>query len=325
MIVDLHNHFYPKGYIDELKSGNGYAAVTQDNQGRLLVQYQGDYNIIVGPHIDLDDRINAMDRHGIDMQVLTLTTPGVERETPERGMRLARLCNDEFSKIAEKNPDRFTAFATLPLQDPGAATDELERAVRDRGLKGAMLPSNVGGSPLDMKRYLPVYEKAVKLDVPLHIHPTSPINYTSMEDYRLVPILGFPVDTTLAVLRLVFGGILQRLPNLKLLASHLGGVFPYIRGRIERGFHAYPECKTNISDPPSHYLKRIWIDSMCYDSDILRSAYQFSGAEKIVLGSDFPHQIDDLEYSIQRIAELDISNEEKSKIMGENAVKLLKL
>ena len=325
MIIDFHNHFYPKAYLDELKKAKGHASVETDSQRRLLIHYAGDYNIVVGPHIHLEDRLKAMDRCRVDMQVLTLTTPGVECEEPERGIRLAKLTNDEFGQIVEKHPNRFTALATLPLQKPDAAVDELERAVEECGLKGAMLLSNINGEPLDSKRVIPIYEKAVKLDVPLHIHPTSPINHAAMDDYRLVPILGFGVDTTLAVLRLVFSGILERLPGLKLVASHLGGVFPYLRGRIDTGFQAYPECKVNISKPPSHYLKQIWMDSLCYDRDVLVSTYAFSGAEKILLGSDFPHQIADLENAVERISQLNIGDNEKKRILGENAARLLKL
>jgi aminocarboxymuconate-semialdehyde decarboxylase len=325
LIIDFHNHFYPEAYIEELKRGKGYASVTRDDQGRLLIHYTGDYNIVVGPHIDLQERLDAMDRHGINMQVLTLTTPGVEREKPERGIRLARLANDGFGEIVEEHPDRFTALATLPLQAPEAAAVELDRAVEECGLRGAMLMSNVEGQPLDSGRFMPVYERAVKLDVPLYIHPTSPINHNAMEDYRLVPILGFGVDTTLAVLRLVFSGVLKRLPRLKLAASHLGGVYPYLRGRIDTGFHAYPECKVDITEPPSRYMKRVWMDSIIYDEEVFMSAYAFSGPEKIMLGSDFPHQIGDLENAVDRIMRLAICDEEKEKILGGNAAKLLKL
>jgi aminocarboxymuconate-semialdehyde decarboxylase len=325
LIIDFHNHFYPKAYLDELKRGKGYASVEEDEQGRLLVRYVGDYNIVVGPHVNPEDRLKAMNKCDIDMQVLTLTTPGVEREETERGIRLAKLANDGFGEIIEKYPDRFTALATLPLQSPGAAATELERAVEECGLKGAMLLSNVNGEPLDSDRFLPVFEKAVKLDVPLHIHPTSPINHVAMDDYRLVPLLGFGVDTTLAVLRLVFSGILERMPKLKLVASHLGGVFPYLRGRIDTGFWAYPECKANISKPPSHYLRKVWVDSICYDRDVFMSTYAFSGSEKIVLGSDFPHQIADLERAVERIRQLDIGDDEKEKILGGNAARLLGL
>jgi len=325
LIVDFHNHFYPKAYIDELKRAKGYASVSKDEKGRLLIQYTGDYNIIVGPHINLEDRIKAMDKYGIDLQVLTLTTPSVERETPTRGIRLAQLANDGFGEIVEKQPDRFAALAALPLQDPEAAAIELERAVQECGLSGATLMSNANNHPLDSERLMPIYEKAAKLDVPLFIHPTSPLNHTAMDDYRLVPILGFGVDTALAVLRLVFSGILKRMPTLKLVASHLGGVFPYLRGRIEIGFNAYPECRINISEPPSDHLKKVWMDSICYDENILMSSYAWSGADKILLGTDFPHQISDLEKAVERIKRLNISEEEKQKILGQNATRLLKL
>ena len=182
-----------------------------DSEGRTLIHYRGDYNIVVGPHIDLEKRLEAMDRYDVDMQVLTLTTPGVEREEPERGIRLARVVNDAFSEIVEKYPERFTALATLPMQEPRAAVEELERAVGELGLRGVTIFSNVNGKPLDSKEFWPVYEKASKMGVPLFIHPTTPIDEGAMGDYRLVPILGFPLDTSLALLRLVFSGVLKRL------------------------------------------------------------------------------------------------------------------
>jgi aminocarboxymuconate-semialdehyde decarboxylase len=325
MNIDVHNHFYPEAYMEELGKGGGYARVERDAQGRLLIHYEGDYNIVVGPHIDIEDRLKAMDRCGVEMHVLTLTTPSVEREVPEEGVKLAELANDGFSQIVEKYPERFQAFAALPLQVPEAAAEELERAVKELGLRGGTLMTNVDGKPLDLDEFMPVYKKAVELDVPLFIHPTSPINSKTMEDYRLVPILGFGVDTSVAVLRLVFSGVLKKLPRLKLIASHLGGVYPYLRGRIEIGFKAYPECKVNIEEPPSTYLKRIWMDSIIYDRDVLMSTLAFAGANKIVLGSDHPHQIGDMANAVDRIEGLDISDEDKENILWKNAAELLKL
>ena len=325
MNIDVHNHFYPKAYMEELGKGGGYARVERDAQGRLLIHYEGDYNIVVGPHIDIEERLKAMDRCGIEMHVLTLTTPSVEREVPEKGVKLAELANDGFGQVVDKYPERFQAFAALPLQVPEAAAEELERAVRELGLRGGTLMTNVDGKPLDLDEFMPVYEKAVELDVPLFLHPTSPINSKAMEDYRLVPILGFGVDTSLAVLRLVFSGVLKKLPRLKLIASHLGGVYPYLRGRIEIGFNAYPECKVNIDEPPSTYLEKIWMDSIIYDEDVLTSTLAYSGAGKIVLGSDHPHQIGDMANAVGRIEGLDISDEDKERILWKNAAELLKL
>lgn len=325
-IIDFHNHFYPEGYIRELNTGEGYARVSKDKEGRDAIEYSGDYNIVVGPHVKIEDRLEAMARCGIDMQVLSLTTPGVEREKPDRGIKLARLANDGFAKICEKYPDQFRALASLPLQDPGASLDELDRAVRDLGLAGVMLFSNVKGRPLDSPEFIPVYEKAAKLNVPLFLHPTSPINSRAMEDYRLVPILGFTVDTTLALFRLLFSGILERIPELKIVVAHAGGVFPHLRGRIEIGYNSYPESKSRISHPPSHYFQRnVWVDTVCYDENVLNSTLAFLGPEKIMLGTDFPHQISDMENAVERVKKLEIDESEKEKILGGNCISLLKL
>jgi aminocarboxymuconate-semialdehyde decarboxylase len=326
LIIDFHNHYLPKAYLEYLKKEKGaFAKLSTDSQGRFIQEYTNDYNIIVGPHTDLEQRLKAMDRASVDMEVLTLMSPGVERAPAEDGVRLARLANDEFGQIKEKYPDRFTALAALPYQEPQAAVKELERAVKECGLSGVMLFSNINRRPLDSKEYMPIYETAAKLDAPLFMHPSVAINLSAMDEYRLTPILGFTVDTSLATLRLVFSGILKRLPNLKLVIAHLGGVFPYLRGRVETAYNSYPECKVNISEPPSTYLKKIWVDSICYDADVLMSTYAFSGADKIVLGTDFPHQIHDLDHAVERIKSLKINEDEKEKILGENAVKLLKL
>ena len=281
--------------------------------------------MVVGGHVNLDDRARAMAKCGVDMQVITLTTPGVDREEPDLGIRLARLTNDAYGDIMERLPDKFVALATLPMQDPQAAAEELERAVEDRGLRGAMIFSNAAGSPIDDDRFMKVYETAVRFDVPIFIHPTSPLNSLGMEDYRLVPIMGFGVDTSLAILRLVFSGVLERLPGLKLVATHTGGVFPYLRGRIEAAYRAYPETRVRISRPPSEYFRRIWLDTVCYDTDVLRSSLAFWGPEKMVMGSDYPHQIGDLEKCVQRVEGLEIDGDGEAAILGGNAARLLKL
>jgi aminocarboxymuconate-semialdehyde decarboxylase len=146
-----------------------------------------------------------------------------------------------------------------------------------------------------------------------------------MEDYRLVPIMGFGVDTTLAILRLTFSGVMERLPRLKLVAAHTGGVFQQLRGRIEIAYRMYPECRVNISSPPSTYLKRVWVDTVCYDSDILASVRAFSGSEKMLLGSDYPHQIGDLDHAVGRVKRMKLGEDQERGILGENAAKLLKL
>lgn len=323
--IDFHNHFYPKAYLDGLKKYGKHATVGADDSGRLLVSYEGDYNVVAGGHVNLDVRLKDMERSEVDTQVLTLTTPGVERETSEVGIKLSRLTNDAFGDITERYPNKFVALAALPMQDPQAATEELERAVNDRGLRGATIFSNIAGKTIDRSEFTPIYQKAEELDVPIFIHPTSPINSEAMEDYRLVPIIGFGVDTSLAVLRLVFSGVMEKYPNLKIVVTHTGGVFPYLRGRIETAYNSYPETREHLSKPPSYYLKRMWLDTVSYDPDVLASSLAFWGPEKLVLGSDYPHQIGYLDKCVNKVRELKIEDEKKKMILGGNAAKLLKL
>lgn len=323
--IDFHSHFYPRQYLDGLKESGGNARLRTTASGEAIIEYSGDYNIIAGGHVNLLDRLGAMKRFGVDMQVLTLTTPGVEREDERLGIRLATSTNDAFGDIAEKYPDSFVALATLPMQSPSAAVEELERAVRDRGLRGAMMFSNVAGRPIDGAEYLPVFEKAQSLDVPVFIHPTTPINGTCMQDYRLVPIMGFGVDTSLAIVRLVFSGIFERLPDLKLVATHTGGVFPYLRGRIEAAYDAYPETRVNMPHRPSEYFRRVWLDTVCYDRAVLESSMKFWGPGKMVMGSDYPHQIGDLKNCVSRLMQLDMPDEERELVLGRNAAELLRI
>ena len=325
MNIDVHSHFYPSQYIEELKMGRGYAYIEFDEYGSMIIKYEGDYNVVVKSHIDVLERIKVMDKCGIDMQILTLTTPGVEREPVDRGVKLAKIVNDSFSEIVERYPDRFRALAILPLQSPDIAVEEFRRAVLDLGLNGAIIFSNINGRPLDSKDFWPLYGEAEKLGFPLFIHPTSPVNLKFMEDYRIVPMFGFPVDTSLAVLRLILSGVIEKFPSLKIVVAHLGGVLPYIIGRIDTCIQAYPEAKKVIDKPASAYLKNMYFDSICYNNNILRFSCDFLGADKIMLGTDFPHQITDIENAVWRVKQLGIGELEERMILGENAIKVFKI
>ncbi|MEM4481531.1 MAG: amidohydrolase family protein [Desulfurococcaceae archaeon] len=326
MIVDIHNHFFPLEYLKSLKEYGRGISVFRDELGRMIVSYKGDYNIILETHVDAIERLKVMDKFKIDMQVLTLTTPGVDFEEIDFSVKLSRIVNDSFSDITEKYPDRFKALAVLPMQAPDLAVDELRRAVKDLGLSGVIVFSNIRGKPLDYKEFMPVYQEAERLGAPIFIHPTSPINMNFMEDYRLVPMFGFTVDTGLAVLRLILSGTLETYPSLKIVAAHLGGVLPYIIGRADKCYKMYPESKQNAKNPPSYYLGRnVHVDSICYDARILKFAVELLGYEKIMLGTDYPHQITDIEDAVDRVTSLGISAQEKKSILGLNALKLFKI
>src|SRR5579862_4256378 len=174
-IIDFHNHFYPPAYLDALRSGSSAVEVTIDDDGNPRIYYPGDYNIAVPGHRDIDYREQVLKDHDVDTQVITLTTPGTHVETPATAAKFAALVNDAFADVVRAKNGRFSALATLPLNDPAAYVAELNRACRDLKLRGAMLFSNVNGVGLDDQRFWPLYEAANDLGAVLYIHPTHPV------------------------------------------------------------------------------------------------------------------------------------------------------
>lgn len=324
-IIDFHNHFYPPPYLDAVRAGQSVIEVTEDDEGNPVLHYPGDYNVVVPGHRDIEFRERVLDEAGIHMQVLTFTSPGAHVEPPERAVAFARLVNDTFYTIARARPQRFTALATLPLNDTAASAAELERAVTTLGFRGAMLFSNVNGEALADRRFWPLYEKANELGAVLYIHPIDPVGVEAMTDYWLMPLVGFPFDTTLAAAKLVFSGVVGRFPRITWVLAHLGGAIPYLAERLDRGFHAFKECRANIDRPPSDYLRRFYYDTVNFDPKALRLALDFAGAEHLLAGSDYPHRIGNLARMVQSIGQLEISQEDRAAIAGGNAARLLGL
>jgi aminocarboxymuconate-semialdehyde decarboxylase len=325
MIVDFHNHYYPEVYLKELEKGATRARLERDGRGRLLLHYPGDYNVVVDGHRSIAERLRVMDEHGIDVQAFSLTTPGVHVEERARGIALARMVNDAFAEAAAEHPGRFAPLAALPLQDPEAAADELDRAVTTLGHRGALLFSNVNGRPLDDPAYLPMFARAEALDVPLFIHPTNPAAIEHIQDYRLTAILGFLFDTTVAVTRLVFAGVLEKHPRLKLVLGHLGGTMPYVAERADRGFEAYAECREHIARPPTEYFRRTYLDTVNFQPRALRLALDLMGPDHIVLGTDFPHEVGNVRRALDTVRGLGLDAADGARILGGNAAALLKL
>ena len=328
MVIDVQNHYYPLSYLRELRRRPGEAVLEgdPDGQGDVILRYSGDYNVIVHGHRRLEHRLQDMDAAGVDMHILSLTTPGVHVEPAGRGVTLAQLVNDEFAAAVGRYPGRFQAFAALPLQDPPAAAAELERACGKLGLAGGLLFSNINGAFPDGPEFWPVFEAAEGLDVPLFIHPTTPAEPRGLIDYRLVAIMGFLFDTTTAVSRIVFAGVFERFPRLTLIVAHLGGVLPYIAERMDRGYAAYSESRELLRTRPSDGLKEhCYLDSVNFDPDAMRLSLAFAGAGRILLGSDYPHQVGDMPRAVRTVIELDVPQETRADILGGNAARLFRL
>jgi len=274
-------------------------------------------------HRDIAYRDEVLEREGVDMQVLSFTTPGTHVETPARAAALARLVNDAFAAVVRARGQRFTALATLPLNDPAASAAELERAVTQLGLRGAMLFGNVNGVALADARFTPLYQTADRLGAVLYIHPTHPVGVEAMTEYWLMPLVGFLFDTTLAAAQLVFSGVVERFPHIRWVLGHLGGAIPYMAERLDRGYEAFPECRAHIRAAPSEYLKGFYYDTVNFDPKALRLAVDFAGPRQILAGSDYPHRIGSLRAMRDSLSRLDVSAEDRALILGGNAARLL--
>lgn len=323
-IVDVHNHYYPPSYMDAIQRGPSNVKITIDGEGNPLLHYPGDYNVAVRGHRDIAYRAEVLERNGVDCQVVSLTTPGTHIEEPKRAAELARMVNDEFAAVVQKYEGRFAAYATLPLNDPKASAKELERAITQLQLPGAMLFSNVNGIALSDDQFAPMYEVANQHGAVLHIHPTAPVGVEAMRQFWLMPLVGFLFDTTLAAASLVFAGIPERYPDIKWVLGHLGGAIPYLAERLDRGFEAFAECRANIPRPPSTYLKKFYYDTVNFNADALQLAIKFAGVSQILAGSDYPHMIGSIPRMKEALGGLPISDADRAAIFGGNADRLLR-
>ena len=321
-VIDVHNHFYPPDYLDALRSRKSVVRVTTGKDGNPHIHYPGDYNVAVPGHRDIAYRQNVLEKEGVDTQVITLTTPGTHVEKAAYAAKLASLVNDAFAKIIAERGPRFAALATLPLNSPKASVKELRRAMEQLKLPGAMLFSNVNGVALADKRFWPLYEYANDKGAVLHIHPTHPLGVEAMEEYWLMPLVGFLMDTTLAAAHLVFSGVPERFPRIKWVLGHLGGAIPYLAERLDRGYRAFSECREHITRPPSEYLKTWHYDTVNFDHNALELAIKFAGADQILAGSDYPHMIGSVPKMLTALRSLNVPDADKAQILGGNAARV---
>jgi aminocarboxymuconate-semialdehyde decarboxylase len=195
--------------------------------------------------------------------------------------------------------------------------------MKELGLPGAMVFSNVNHVALDDERFAPLWSQADELGAVIYIHPTDPLGVEAMLEYWLMPLVGFLMDTTLAASKLVFSGVVERHPRIRWVLTHMGGAIPYLAERLDRGYRAFADCRRHINRPPSEYLQTFYYDTVNFNPDAVKLATSFAGADRILAGSDYPHQIGSIPLMIDTIRALDVSDEVRKKIFGENAMRLL--
>jgi aminocarboxymuconate-semialdehyde decarboxylase len=321
-VIDVHNHYYPPAFINAIRKGPSNLTVRDDADGNPVFYSPGDYNIAVPGHRDIAYRQDVLDREGVDRQLISLTCPGTLLETPERSAALASIVNDALAEVMASRGKRFTALATLPLNNPAASVKEFDR-IMGMGFPGCMLFGNVNGTPLADKQFWPLYERASDAGAVFYIHPTFPLGVEAMQEYWLMPLVGFLFDTTLAAAHLTFAGVPERFPGIRWVLGHLGGTIPYLAERLDRGYENFADCRVDIPKPPSEYLKKFFYDTVNFDPNALRLAIEFAGVSQILAGSDYPHQIGSIPKMKQVIASVGISTADQAAILGGNAARLL--
>jgi aminocarboxymuconate-semialdehyde decarboxylase len=291
--IDVHTHILPERWPD-LDARYGYGGFV-----RLEHHRPGCARMMVGDHSfreikdnswDPGRRIEECDRDGVHVQVLsTVPVMFAYWAKPEHALDLARIINDHIASVVRDHPRRFVGLGTLPMQDPELAVGELERCVDALGLAGVEIGSHVNDWNLDRPELFQVFRRADELGAAVFVHPWEMVGQEKMQKYWLPWLVGMPAETCLAICSMIFGGILERLPGLKVCFAHGGGSFPFTLGRIAHGFVSRPDLVAVDNDvDPREYAGRFWVDSLVHDAEALRYLVRLFGAERIALGSDYP-------------------------------------
>ena len=324
MKIDLHTHYYPEIFFQMLRDTPSEFSFAKDPTGRTIITHRGArFFGVTAPMSDPNKRLEDMDRVGIDVEVISLSTPNIFFADETRQPDVARALNDAYAELISNHPTRFKGFASIPMDAPDAALYELHRAIDDLKLNGVVLLSNIKGRALTSPAYRPFFEEANRMNLCIFLHPMLPANPEPYTEYVLGPLVGFPFDTTLAVARMCFDGMLRELPNIRWVIGHLGGAIPYLMERLDSGYRDFAECRVNIDQPPSAYLKRLYYDTVTFSSYNLRMVRDLVGVDHMVMGSDYPHLLGSIERSVSSIQELGIPEYEKEKIFSETALSIL--
>jgi aminocarboxymuconate-semialdehyde decarboxylase len=324
--VDIHSHYYPEAYfqmIDDM--GTSEYAFDVDPTGTRIITFRGArFFGIQPPMTDVGLRLEDMDRVGVDVQVVSVSVPNVYFGDETSEPRIARRLNDAYAELVTRHPKRFKALASIPMDAPDEALTELDRVLDDLKLNGVIMLSHIRGRPLTDARFRPFFEEANRRKLCILIHPMMPAGMAEqLRDYVLGPIVGFLFDSTLAVARMCYDGLLSDFPDIRFVIPHLGGAIPYLMARIDRGFHDFVACRAKISERPSTFLKKLYFGTVSSSPYTVAMVRDLVGSDHIALGTDYPHLLGSIDGSVETIEAMRIPDVEKQRIYSGTALSIL--
>jgi aminocarboxymuconate-semialdehyde decarboxylase len=325
-VVDVHTHMLNNEFLSLLKKHGGGYKVRKVVGGQTGIFKDGSPFMTLMPGMfDYDLRIRAMDAAGVDVAIVTLTSPNCYWGSAKVSLQAARLMNDDMAAQQKRYPGRIRFMCSLPWQHAKLAVAELKRACDELGAVGVMVMANIDGESLTGKRFAPVWKEIDRRGLPVLVHPSAPpgTKHLDVMKYNLIASVGFMFDTSLAVSRMIFDGFFDRHPSLKLIASHGGGTLPYIAGRLDICHAQMPAARVKISAAPSSYLKKIYYDSVVFQQESLNLALKVGGETNVLYGSDYPHNIGDMKGCLARVDALPAA--QRDAVRGGNAMRIFKL
>lgn len=320
--IDVQTHWLPPVIVELLEGRSEMPCLVDGPHGRMVEYGEGGVYPLLPEMIDLDRKIEHMDEGGVGISVLSINIPGLDMFATGDVASIARDVNDQLADAVAAHPDRLEAFAALPMPVPDAVPAELERAMA-KGLRGAMLYSNVAGRSLDEPAFRQVFDAAARLDAPILMHPTYPLSAPGLNVHALVPVLGFLFDTTTATMRLILDGLYDRNPDLKLIIGHVGSVIPYIVGRIDYESSRIPGGLGALEVMPSEHIRRLYVDTVSAWPPAIGMVIEYLGADRVLYATDHPFW--DPARTRDALAEVELSGEDREAIEAGNARRLLRI
>jgi aminocarboxymuconate-semialdehyde decarboxylase len=326
--IDVHHHYVPKQLIEESqRHGQALGVEVTEARGSYALSFAGSKAHRLQPPIfDVEGHIAVMDQGQVHMATLEANTNSLGyRLNGEQGEGWCALYNDCVNELVKQRPDRFVGMATVPLQDPARAAKVLEHSILNLKFRGAFIGTNVNGRYYNVKDFDPFWAKAQELDILIVMHPEHIAGAERMTEYGLNAVCGNPADSTLSLGYMLYSGLFDRFPKLKVCALHGGGFLPYHLGRFDKEFVTGKSVRpAHAQKPPSAYLNNLYFDTLVYDVDTLEYLKAKVGSERLVLGTDYPYTLGDW-MGVEKVQALKCSDAEKQAILEGTARRLLKL